>query len=59
VHRSTLKYRLQQIRDITGSDLNDPDARFSMQLSTRAWRTLSALRDGDVDDARSPARAGT
>jgi sugar diacid utilization regulator len=48
VHRSTLKYRLQQIRDITGSDLNDPDTRFGLQLSTRAWRTLSALRDGGV-----------
>jgi DNA-binding PucR family transcriptional regulator len=49
VHRSTLKYRLQQIRDITGSDLNDADTRFSLQLSTRAWRTLSALREGEVE----------
>ena len=46
VHRSTLKYRLQQIRDITGYDLNDPDTRFSLQLSTRAWRTLRSLREG-------------
>jgi sugar diacid utilization regulator len=48
VHRSTLKYRLQQIRDITGYDLNDPDTRFSLQLSTRAWRTLRALREGSA-----------
>jgi DNA-binding PucR family transcriptional regulator len=48
VHRSTLKYRLQQIRDITGYDLNDPDMRFSLQLSTRAWRTLRALREGSA-----------
>ncbi|HEY8922315.1 MAG TPA: helix-turn-helix domain-containing protein, partial [Candidatus Limnocylindria bacterium] len=46
VHRSTLKYRLQQIRDITGYDLNDPDTRFNLQLSTRAWGTLRALREG-------------
>jgi DNA-binding PucR family transcriptional regulator len=48
VHRSTLKYRLQQIRDITGYDLNDPDTRFSLELSTRAWRTLGALREGSA-----------
>jgi DNA-binding PucR family transcriptional regulator len=45
VHRSTLKYRLQRIRDITGADLNDPDTRFNLQLACRAWRTLRALRD--------------
>lgn len=48
VHRSTLKYRLQQIREITGFDLNDPDTRFSLQLSTRAWSTLRALREREV-----------
>lgn len=44
IHRSTLKYRLQRIRDISGYDLNDPDTRFNLQLATRAWATLSALR---------------
>jgi sugar diacid utilization regulator len=43
VHRSTLKYRLQRIRDISGRDLSDPDARFNLQLATRALATLSAL----------------
>lgn len=57
VHRSTLKYRLQQIRDITGYDLNDPDTRFSLQLSTRPWRTLSALRDGQEHPASAATRA--
>jgi DNA-binding PucR family transcriptional regulator len=47
VHRSTLKYRLQQIRDITGYNLSDPDTRFTLQLSTRAWSTLRALRTSD------------
>lgn len=44
VHRSTLKYRLQRIREISGHDLSDPDTRFNLQLSTRTWRTLVALR---------------
>jgi DNA-binding PucR family transcriptional regulator len=44
VHRSTLKYRLQRIRELSGHDLNDPDARFNLQFATRAWATLQALR---------------
>ena len=44
VHRSTLKYRLQRIREISGYDLADPDVRFNLQLATRAWSTLGALR---------------
>jgi hypothetical protein len=53
----TLKYRLQQIRDITGCDLNDPDTRFSLQLSTRAWRTLRALRDEEARSTAAPTPA--
>ena len=45
VHRSTLKYRLQRIRDLTGFDLGDPETHFNLQLATRAWVTLQALRD--------------
>jgi DNA-binding PucR family transcriptional regulator len=44
VGRSTLKYRLQRIREITGYDLSDPDTRFNLQLATRAWQTLVGLR---------------
>ncbi len=44
VHRSTLKYRLQRIRQLTGLDLSDPETRFSLELATRAWVTLQALR---------------
>ncbi len=44
VHRSTLKYRLQRIRELTGFELNDPDVHFNLQLATRAWGTLLALR---------------
>ncbi len=44
VHRSTLKYRLHRIRELTGLDLSDPETRFSLELATRAWVTLQALR---------------
>jgi sugar diacid utilization regulator len=44
VHRSTLKYRLQRIREISGLDLADPEIQFSLQLATRARDTLTAVR---------------
>jgi sugar diacid utilization regulator len=44
VHRSTLKYRLQRIRDVSGHDLTDPDTNFNLKLATRAWRTLQSMR---------------
>lgn len=43
IHRSTLKYRLHRIGEISGHDLSDPDTRFNLQLATRAWRTLDAM----------------
>ena len=45
VHRSTLKYRLQRIRELTGLEINNPDVHFNLQLATRAWTTLQALRE--------------
>ncbi len=44
VHRSTLKYRLRRIREVSGYDLGVPDTQFNLQLAARAWRTLQALR---------------
>jgi sugar diacid utilization regulator len=45
IHRSTLRYRLGRIRDISGRDLADPDTRFNLQLATRALSTIYALRE--------------
>ena len=45
VHRNTLKYRLRRIREISGQDLRDPGTCFNLQLATRAWATVLALRD--------------
>jgi sugar diacid utilization regulator len=44
VHRSTLKYRLRRIRQVTGHDLGLPEVQFNLQVATRARRTLEALR---------------
>jgi DNA-binding PucR family transcriptional regulator len=44
VHRSTVKYRLQRIREISGHDLSDPGTSFNLHLATLAWRTLQTLR---------------
>lgn len=53
IHRSTLKYRLQRIREIAGVDLNDPDTRFNLQLATRAHDVVGAL--SDCAPSRPPA----
>ena len=44
VHRSTLKYRLNRIRQVSGYKLSLPDNRFNLQLAIRALRTLQAMR---------------
>ena len=44
VHRSTLKYRLRRIREVSGYDLGLPDIQFNLQLAARAWRTMQVLR---------------
>jgi DNA-binding PucR family transcriptional regulator len=47
VHRSTLKYRLKRIREVSGYDLGLPDTQFNLQLAARAWRTMQALRGSE------------
>lgn len=44
VHRNTLRYRLRRIGEISGHNLGEPDVQFNLQLATRAWRTLAAMR---------------
>jgi sugar diacid utilization regulator len=44
VHRSTLKYRLRRIRQVSGHDLGQPEVQFNLQVATHAWRTLESLR---------------
>ena len=40
VHRSTLRYRLSRIAELTGHDLRNVDTRFNLHAATRAWRYL-------------------
>jgi sugar diacid utilization regulator len=40
VHRSTLRYRLQRIRDLTGHDLGAADCRLDLEIATQAWQVL-------------------
>ncbi len=44
VHRNTVKYRVQRVREISGHDLSDPDTLFNLQLAVRILRMLDALR---------------
>lgn len=41
VHRSTLRYRLGRIADLTGFDLRDIDTRFNLHAATRVWRFIT------------------
>jgi sugar diacid utilization regulator len=40
IHRSTLRYRLRRIRELTGHDLGAVDTRLNLHLATRAWQIL-------------------
>ncbi|MDT5010090.1 MAG: hypothetical protein QOH57_1707, partial [Mycobacterium sp.] len=40
IHRSTLRYRLRRIRELTGFDLTDVETRLNLHIATRAWRML-------------------
>lgn len=40
IHRSTLRYRLGRIREITGFDLGDVEVRLNLHVASRAWQVL-------------------
>lgn len=44
IHRSTLRYRLQRIREISDRDLADVDTRLNLQVATRVWRIMLSGR---------------
>ncbi|BCZ20291.1 hypothetical protein MTY59_01460 [Mycobacterium senriense] len=41
IHRSTLRYRLARIAELTGYDLRSVDTRFNLHAATRTWRFLN------------------
>lgn len=40
IHRSTLRYRLQRIRDISGNELANVEDRLNLQVATRVWKIM-------------------
>jgi sugar diacid utilization regulator len=38
IHRSTLRYRLRRIRELTGHDLSHVNTRLNLHIATRAWQ---------------------
>jgi DNA-binding PucR family transcriptional regulator len=36
VHPQTARYRLSRLREVLGDDLDEPDARFELELALRA-----------------------
>jgi PucR family transcriptional regulator, purine catabolism regulatory protein len=45
VHRNTLLYRLERIKDISGLDLNNAEEHFALWLALRAHRVLGTLEE--------------
>ncbi|MGW7052879.1 PucR family transcriptional regulator [Streptomyces sp. NPDC054887] len=43
VHPQTVRYRLRQLRELWGEDLDDPDRRFEMEMVLRARRLRGDL----------------
>ncbi len=43
VHPQTVRYRLRQLRELWGDDLDDPDRRFELELALRARRLRGDL----------------
>ena len=48
IHRSTLRYRLRRIRELTNADLADVDTRLNLHLATRAWKFINLDAPGSM-----------
>lgn len=45
VHPQTVRYRLRQIRELWGDEIDDPDRRFELELVLRARRLRGSWRE--------------
>lgn len=43
IGRSTVRYRIRRIQQLSGHDLGNAEIRFQLQLAVRAWSTIQAL----------------
>lgn len=55
IHRSTLRYRLSRIKELTGYDLRDVDVRFNLHAATRAWRFCTPGPTGRASSSYEPS----
>jgi DNA-binding PucR family transcriptional regulator len=44
LHPQTIRYRLGRLRELLGDQLEDPDARFDLELALRSARSRRAAR---------------
>ncbi|GAA2540306.1 hypothetical protein GCM10010210_08170 [Pseudonocardia hydrocarbonoxydans] len=58
IHRSTLRYRLRRIRDLSGHDLGAVESRLNLHVASRAWQILiePLTRDRPHRPSRSSRR---
>jgi sugar diacid utilization regulator len=54
VHRSTLRYRLQRIREVSGRRLDEVDSRFNLQVATRIWKVSGPGLEGAPNSDSPP-----
>ncbi|MBP2473251.1 hypothetical protein JOF53_002123 [Crossiella equi] len=57
IHPQTVRYRLHQLESLFGDTLNDPAARFDLELVLRAARLRRAARPGGPVPGAQPAKA--
>jgi len=43
IHRSTLRYRLRRIRELSGHNRGAVDSRLNLHVATRAWQILRGV----------------
>ena len=56
IHRSTLRYRLRRIRELTGHELGAVDTRLNLHIATRAWQLLGGPTRAEHRHRTAPTR---
>jgi sugar diacid utilization regulator len=50
IHRSVLRYRIWQVRELSGHDLTDAENQLNLRMAIWAWRTEGGLRRAFHDE---------
>jgi DNA-binding PucR family transcriptional regulator len=43
IGRTTVRYRVRRVQQLTGHDLSDPETRFQLHLAVKAWATRRSV----------------